>query len=173
MGCGKLPEVPNGDMYNQEAKHDSGKLRMTLVPREIIKAIALVRMFGVKKYPNGGVDNWKQVEIERYRDAAFRHLLAYLDDPHGYDEESGLPHLYHLATNISFLCEMETYWEEVVGDGIPGHIEPKHECNHCEYYGGVHEVMGHAPCEHPEVGTSAVLWNETCKYWKLHEGYKS
>jgi hypothetical protein len=47
------------------------------------------------------------VEIDRYRNAAFRHWLAYLDDPKGCDEESGLPHLWHLACNIAFLCEME------------------------------------------------------------------
>jgi hypothetical protein len=34
-------------------------------------------------------------------------FLAYLDDPAGVDEESGLPHLWHLACNIAFLCEME------------------------------------------------------------------
>lgn len=47
------------------------------------------------------------MEIQRYRDAAFRHFLAYLDDPQGVDEESGLPHLWHLACNIAFLCELE------------------------------------------------------------------
>ena len=34
-------------------------------------------------------------------------FIAYLEDPAGLDEESGLPHLSHLACNISFLCEME------------------------------------------------------------------
>ena len=62
-------------------------------------------MYGTNKY--GNPDNWKQVEKERYRDAAFRHFLAYLDNPEGVDEESGLPHLSHLACNIAFLCEME------------------------------------------------------------------
>lgn len=92
-------------MYDQSAKADSGKDQLTLVPRKIIKAIARVRMYGTKKY--GDPDNWKKVENERYRDALFRHLLAYLDDPNGVDEESGLPHLWHLATNAAFLIEME------------------------------------------------------------------
>jgi len=91
--------------YNQEAKADAGKLQLTLVPRNVIKAIAKVRMYGTEKYHDP--DNWKRVEIERYKDAAFRHFLAYLDDPHGVDEESGLPHLWHLATNIAFLCDLE------------------------------------------------------------------
>ena len=94
-------------MSNQDAKADEGKLPLTLVPRQIIRDIAAVRQYGNKKYPKGGPDNWKQVEIQRYRDAAFRHFLAYLDDPCGLDEESGLPHLSHLACNIAFLCELE------------------------------------------------------------------
>ena len=90
---------------NYEAKHDEGKLDLTLVPRQIIWDIAAVRDFGNKKYHDP--DNWKTVEKERYRAAAFRHFLAYLDDPDGVDEESGLPHRSHLATNIAFLCELE------------------------------------------------------------------
>lgn len=92
-------------MSDQTAKRDEGKLRLTLVPTEIIRAIAAVRMYGTKKY--GDPDNWKRVEKERYRDAMFRHLLAYLDDPTSTDAESGLPHLWHICCNAAFLCEME------------------------------------------------------------------
>ena len=90
---------------NQEAKADNGKPKLSLVPRRIIFEIARVREYGNKNY--GDPENWRTVEKERYRDAAFRHFLAYLDDPTGVDEESGLPHLSHLACNIAFLCEME------------------------------------------------------------------
>lgn len=95
----------NEQMNNQQAKADSGKARLTLVPRRILFDISRVREYGTKKY--GDPENWRQVEPERYRDAAFRHLCAYLDDPTGTDEESGLPHLWHIACNIAFLCEME------------------------------------------------------------------
>ena len=94
-----------GEHDTQKAKADAGKPRLTLVPRKIIWAIAKIREYGNKKYHDP--DNWKNVDIQRYRDAAFRHFLAYLDDPTGVDEESGLPHLWHLACNIAFLCEME------------------------------------------------------------------
>lgn len=94
-------------MLDQTIKADAGKPRLTLVPLEILTDVALVREYGNKKYPEGGPDNWKEVDPERYRDAAFRHLVAYVQDPYGVDEESGLPHLYHLATNIAFLCELE------------------------------------------------------------------
>ena len=97
----------NTNGSNQDPKADKGKLRLTLVPLQIIREIAKVRMFGVAKYPKTGVDGWKSIETQRIRDAAFRHFIAYLEDPAGLDEESGLPHLSHLACNISFLCEME------------------------------------------------------------------
>lgn len=92
---------------DQKAKADSGKPRLTLVPTQIIFDIAKVREYGNQKYPEGGPDNWKQVEKQRYRDAAFRHFIAYLQDPKGVDSESGISHLSHLACNIAFLCEME------------------------------------------------------------------
>ena len=92
-------------MENQTAKADAGKLQITLVPRQIIKDIAEVRMYGNAKYHDP--DNWKEVEAERYRDALCRHLLAYLDDPESVDSESGIKHLKHIACNVAFLCEME------------------------------------------------------------------
>jgi len=87
------------------AKYDAGKPRLSLVPSEIIRCIARVREYGNLKY--GDPENWRLVEAERYRDAAYRHLLDYIDDPAAVDPESGLPHLWHLATNVAFLCELE------------------------------------------------------------------
>ena len=83
----------------------NNSLDISLVPIQIISDIRAVRLFGCMKY--GSSENWKQVEPERYRDAAFRHFCAYLDDPQGVDEESGLPHLSHLACNVAFLCALE------------------------------------------------------------------
>lgn len=90
---------------DQQAKHDEGKLRLSLVPPEIIRNIAVIRDYGNLKY--GDPENWRTVEIERYRDAAYRHFLAYIEAPESVDSESGYPHLWHLATNVAFLCEME------------------------------------------------------------------
>ena len=86
------------------AKHDQGKPRISLVPTQIIRDIAAVREYGNKKY--GDPNNWRNVEEQRYIDALLRHTLAYMDDPHGVDAESGLPHLSHIACNVAFLCEM-------------------------------------------------------------------
>lgn len=93
-------------MTNQDVKADAGKAKISLVPTKIWYAIARIREYGNNKYPKGGKDNWKNVEYERYIDAAFRHLLAVKDDPTGLDEESGLPHLWHCACNLAFLCDL-------------------------------------------------------------------
>lgn len=95
-------------MMSQEAKADKGKLRLTLVPIRLIQAVAAIREYGTKKY--GDPENWRKVEPQRYRDALYRHWLAYLEDPSGVDEESGLPHLWHLACNAAFLITLE--WRE-------------------------------------------------------------
>lgn len=89
----------------QNVKADAGKPKLTLVPQKILYDIAEVREYGTKKYHDP--DNWKSVEVQRYRDAAFRHFLAYLKEPNGVDKESGISHLKHLACNIAFLCELE------------------------------------------------------------------
>lgn len=92
--------------YDQAYKTDFGKEQMSLVPTKIVHAIAKVRTWAVsRKYKDP--DSWKKVETVRYRDAMLRHIYAYLEDPRGVDAESGLPHLYHAATNIAFLLELE------------------------------------------------------------------
>lgn len=94
-------------MNKEEAKDYTGKINYCLVPRRLLTAVARIREYGNRKYASGGPNNWKKVEPARWREAAFRHFLAYLDDPLGMDEESGLPHLWHLACNIAFLCELD------------------------------------------------------------------
>lgn len=92
-------------MNDQTIKADAGKPRCSLVPSELVRAVARVREYGVNKY--GTSECWRAVEPERYRDAMYRHLLAYMDDPKSVDDESGLPHLWHLACNAAFLIELE------------------------------------------------------------------
>lgn len=87
--------------FDQTAKADAGKPRLTLVPMQIVWDIAEVREFGCIKYTP---DNWKRVEPERLREALLRHVLRYIDDPDGVDDETGLPHLSHVACNVAFLC---------------------------------------------------------------------
>lgn len=100
-------DIPNDsdNTPDQTIKADAGKARLSLVPTEILFDIAKVREYGLKKY--GTSESWKQVDVQRYRDATYRHWLAYLNDPTGMDEESGLPHLWHFACNAAFLCDLE------------------------------------------------------------------
>ena len=92
------------DSVNQSAKADAGKLELRLVPTQIIRDIAEVRAYGNKKY--GNPDNWKTVELYRYIDAMLRHTLAFIDNPRGVDEESGIPHYKHAECNWAFISEM-------------------------------------------------------------------
>ena len=91
---------------DQVAKHDAGKPRLFLVPPAIIEAVGRVRTYGTAKY--GDPENWRKVEPDRYRDAMIRHICAYMRDPDGVDEESGLPHLEHVACNVAFLLEKKS-----------------------------------------------------------------
>lgn len=107
---------------SQGAKRDAGKPRLSLVPSEIIRCIARVREYGNRKY--GDPENWRTVDKQRYRDAAYRHWLDYLDDPASVDIESELPSLWHVACNIAFLCELEKEVrcdETSISDGDCGH----------------------------------------------------
>ena len=92
------------DTKDHSAKADSGKPNLSLVPTEIIYEIEKVRAFGTKKYKDK--NNWKKVELERYHQALLRHTLAIWDDVASKDNESGLLHLSHMATNIAFILEL-------------------------------------------------------------------
>lgn len=86
-------------------KADKGKYRPTLCHQSMIESVSRVRMFGAEKY--GDSESWRRVEEQRYKDALYRHWLAYLDNPDGLDEESDLPILWHVACNLDFLLEMQ------------------------------------------------------------------
>ena len=96
--------------YSDAYKFDNGKPRCDLVPAEIIEAIGAVRTYGVQKY--GEEYSYRKVEPKRYRAALMRHICAWLKNPHGTDEESGLPHLWHIACNVAFLCELDKEAED-------------------------------------------------------------
>lgn len=116
-------EAWEDSLVGQAAKADAGKPRLTLVPTAIVRAVAAVREYGNRKY--GDPENWRQVDVQRYRDAAYRHLLDYLDSPGGVDAESGLRHLWHLACNVAFLCELD--------DGELKR-KPERSCETCKHY---------------------------------------
>ena len=103
-------KLREGRMLDQTAKADAGKLQISLVPTQIIRDIAEVRMYGNAKY--GSPDNWKTVDLARYIDALLRHTLAFMDDIDSVDVESGIPHYRHMACNMAFICEMMRWRHE-------------------------------------------------------------
>ena len=101
IDAGKKDEPVSPD---QSVKHDAGKPQLTLVPTAIIYDIARVREYGISKYH--ARDSWREVDIHRYHEAAVRHMVATFDDIEARDEESGLLHLAHAATNIAFILQL-------------------------------------------------------------------
>lgn len=69
-----------------------------------IEEIDAVLKYGADKYDK---HNWKKVEgaVERYRSAAFRHLMA-ISKGEIYDKESGMRHLTHAITSLLFVAEL-------------------------------------------------------------------
>lgn len=87
---------------NTGMKFDTDKLRFDLIPAIATEGLAAVLTHGAKKYkPN----NWRSVDPERYVAAFERHWHAYISGEM-LDPESGLPHLAHCMTNLTFLLEL-------------------------------------------------------------------
>ena len=82
-------------------KFDGDKPQMDLVPLSSAYAVAQVLTFGAKKYSANG---WKDVPDARarYTAAMLRHMTQ-VQDGEEFDEDSGLPHLDHIACNAMFL----------------------------------------------------------------------
>lgn len=106
MSAGNMAESDRvGDFRVQTAgvKHDDGKVRPTLFPWESMRPVLAVLEFGARKYSPGG---WRTVGVERYANALLRHTIAW-QLGESCDEESGLPHLWHMATNALFLVAFD------------------------------------------------------------------
>lgn len=87
-------------------KFDKGKTRLELIPTELIQGVGEVLTFGAMKYE---ADNWRKFKKEDHKrlvGAAMRHLEAYRSGEY-LDQESGLPHLAHVATNMGFLLALD------------------------------------------------------------------
>lgn len=86
-------------------RFNNGKPRVDLVPTSAIIAMSDVLTFGAQKYAE---NNWRKgMKHSICYASAMRHLLKYWSGEDK-DSESGLPHLYHVLTNIAFLIEYQT-----------------------------------------------------------------
>lgn len=85
-------------------KHDQDKVRLDLLPPELMLAVGDILTSGAKKY---GAYNWsKGMDWSRCYGAMLRHLLAWWGGE-SMDKESGRSHLWHVATNAAFLISYE------------------------------------------------------------------
>lgn len=86
-------------MPDKDYKYDSGKLTAGVLEDFglALSAIAQSGHYGTLKYLRG---SWQEVNdaIRRYRDAKWRHRLAYLSGEEC-DKNSGLPHRWHELWN--------------------------------------------------------------------------
>jgi hypothetical protein len=91
-------------------KYDQGKPRMELISSIALIEIAKVYNAGAKKYSD---HNWRGgMKWSRLLGAAMRHLVAYIGGE-SKDPESGLSHLAHVATCMTFLLEYEVTHKEL------------------------------------------------------------
>jgi len=87
-------------------KHDTGKLRYSLLPSMVLEKVLKVLEFGANKY---SVNNWQHVQDarNRYYDAAMRHLQAWFYGESN-DPETGESHLAHAICCLMFLLWFDT-----------------------------------------------------------------
>lgn len=103
---------PLSDTTDYTIKYDQNKHKLSQFPREAMEAVCEVMEYGARKYEKG---SWNRVDVQRYIDAAARHLYAMQDiNENGKecinlakkDEESGIEHLYHLACNVVYAVSL-------------------------------------------------------------------
>lgn len=94
----------NMDLDAGGVKFDTGKVRPDLVPGEFIFAVAAVLTYGAIKYDDW---NWaKGMRRGRFMAALMRHWIAYMVGEE-LDDESGLPHLWHVGSCVCLLVSAE------------------------------------------------------------------
>ena len=104
-------------MNDSGRKDDTDKLRLDLVPYDVICAIATILTFGAKKY---GDRNWeKGMRWSRVYAGLQRHLMAWWEGE-ALDPETGKSHLWHAGCCLFFLI---AYEKRGIGDDDRPHKE--------------------------------------------------
>lgn len=98
------------------------KLNTLLLHRDLANALEAVNRvlhWGCNErqppYPETG---WKDVPLDKYKQALLRHQSEWLKDPSSLDDESGKLHLAHMATNALILLQR---WPEEGKSGSTDH----------------------------------------------------
>lgn len=93
------------DLGQGGVKFDAGKVRIDLVPGEFIYGVAACFTYGAIKYDDW---NWaKGMRKGRIMAALGRHWVAYMVGE-DCDDESGLPHLWHMGCCVAMLTAGES-----------------------------------------------------------------
>jgi hypothetical protein len=91
-------------------KHDSGKPRVSLIPKAALLGAARGLTYGEKKY---GTHNFRNgISYSRLADACLRHLTAWLEGEN-IDAESGNSHLDHALASLCMLKFMEEHRKDM------------------------------------------------------------
>lgn len=100
------------DLSNAQAEQvlkQSQKLNTLLLHRDLANALEAVNRvlhWGCNErqppYPETG---WKDVPLDKYKQALLRHQSEWMKDPSSIDSESGKLHLAHMATNALILLQ--------------------------------------------------------------------
>jgi len=101
-------------------KFDGGKVRLELIPPELLYATASILTFGAEKYDDR---NWELgMKWSRVFGAMMRHMWSWWGGKQptnvnfvfgSLDDETNQSHLWHAACCLSFLI---TYEERVIGE---------------------------------------------------------
>lgn len=94
-------------------KADKGKNRLGLIFKDFSRSLELIgeiATFGAEKYTDHGWLHVPDAE-KRYRDALYRHLLAF-ERGEELDPETGLNHLGHAAWNVMAILDLKLRKEE-------------------------------------------------------------
>ena len=113
------------DLSNAQAEQvlkQGQKLNTLLLHRDLANALEAVNRvlhWGCNErqppYPETG---WKDVPLDKYKQALLRHQSEWMKDPMSLDDESGKLHLAHMATNALILLQR---WPEEGKSGSTDH----------------------------------------------------
>lgn len=98
------------------------KLNTLLLHRDLANALEAVNRvlhWGCnERQPPYPATGWKDVPLDKYKQALLRHQSEWLKDPSSLDDESGKLHLAHMATNALILLQR---WPEEGKNGSTDH----------------------------------------------------
>ena len=108
--------MDNMDLEKGGVKMDAGKVRLDLVPPEVMMALGTVLTYGAEKY-----EPWnytKGMRAGRLVASLKRHMIA-MEAGEQLDPETSLPHMWMMLANISMLvsCDLRGVLEWDLPDG--------------------------------------------------------